>query len=95
VLPEAAAAVNVTDAPDANGALHVPVTLPLVMMQLIPAGLEVTVPLPVPDGVTLTEKVAADTTNVTGMVSGLFSATEAAIEIVAVYCPAASAAVPG
>jgi hypothetical protein len=54
------AAVRVTTVPESNGALHV-------VPQLIPAGLEVTVPFPVP--ALLTERVTLET-------EGLLSSTE-------------------
>ena len=47
-VPLVGEAVNVTGVPLANGNEHVPLVAPAVTVQLIPAGLDVTVPLPVP-----------------------------------------------
>jgi len=46
-------AVSVTAAPFAKAKLHVPEVVPAVLVQLIPAGLLVSVPTPAPDPVTV------------------------------------------
>ncbi|HET7229072.1 MAG TPA: hypothetical protein VFJ16_03685 [Longimicrobium sp.] len=51
--PLAAVGVNVTSVPALNDAAQVPLALPPLMVQLIPPGLDVTVPLPVPPPVTV------------------------------------------
>jgi hypothetical protein len=89
-LPLAAVAVSVTEAPDAYEALQpVAPAAPLVMEQLMPVGVEVTVPLPVPAPVIVSAKFVAVMTSATEIVVGLFSATDEVTEIVAPYVPAA------
>jgi hypothetical protein len=57
LLPEAALAVSVTTAPLAKVALQVPLVAPPALVQVIPAGLDVIVPVPLPAPVTVSVKV--------------------------------------
>jgi hypothetical protein len=55
--PDAGVAVSVTAVPVTSVLLHVPLAVALLTVQLMPAGLEVTVPLPVPLPLTLSAYV--------------------------------------
>jgi len=64
VLPESGLAVSVTDAPELNDAEHPAPAVPFVILQLMPAGFEVTVPVPFPVPVIVSVNVM--TVTVTG-----------------------------
>ena len=92
-LPAAGVAVTVTDEPAVKKALHPVVpAVPFVTVQLMPPGDDVTVPVPFPPPTILNAKLAGVTVSVTGIVVGLFSATDDVTEIVALYVPAAKLA---
>jgi hypothetical protein len=88
----AAVAVSVTEALGANGALHVPLVVPLRIVHAMPAGAEVTDPLPSPAAVIV--RTGGGVGGATVKVTRTASVPPFVLEtpIVAVYVPAVSLA---